>query len=367
MESCIKTGFHPFFSMPLFFIKLQNYSAMTDLFIKITVMGGLVCTLLLTALTNKTDLTTDNQNYSEVEIRALHDHENNLHLFDMNTNEVSSGWTTFTFTNASDSDHFAVIYRVPDEAITAAAESGDDLLDHWYKSVTTPFQEEYNNLADGSVDYGVFVDSLVQSISEKGPWFFEPGAPAYGGPGFTSAGLSSKTTVYLDPGSYVIECYVKDENETFHSYIGMLELLTVTDEESGIENPTSSGVVTISSESGISMNGDIQPGDQTIEITFEDQIAHEHLLGHNVQLLKLSGATDHNLLTDVAGWMDWRTPGGLVNRGPEGVQFLGGSMEMIAGGKAYFHVDIEPGEYAWIAEVPNPEEKNMIYRFTIPD
>jgi len=340
---------------------------MMDLIIKITVLCGLIFTLLLTTQSNKTDNTVNDQKYSEVKIRALHDHENNLHLFDMNTNEVSSGWTTFTFTNASDSDHFAVIYKVPKEAVTAANESGDELLDHWYKSITTPFQEEYNNLADGSADYGTFVDNLVQSISEKGPWFFEPGAPAYGGPGFTSAGLSSKTTVYLDPGSYVIECYVKDENETFHSYIGMLELLTVTDEESGDENPNSSSAVTISSESGISMNGDIKPGNQTIEITFEDQIAHEHLLGHNVQLLKLSDATDHNLLTDVAEWMDWRTPGSLVNRGPEGVQFLGGSMEMIAGGKAYFHVDIVPGEYAWIAEVPNPEEKNMIYRFKVPD
>lgn len=337
-----------------------------DLLIKVTVLSGLIFTLLLAAQSNKKDKNVNDQNYSEVEIRALHDHENNLHLFDMSTHEVKAGWTTFTFTNASDSDHFAVIYKVPEEAITAAENSGDELLDHWYTSVTAPFQEEYNLLVDGSVDYGTFVNNLVASIAEKGPWFFEPGAPAYGGPGFTSAGLSSKTSVYLDAGRYIIECYVKDEEETFHSYIGMLEMLTVTGEEPGDRKPNSRTTVTISSESGISVDGDIRPGNQTFEIYFEDQVVHEHLLGHNVQLVKLNVDDHQDLLADLIAWMDWRTPGSLVKRAPENTQLLGGAMEMTAGSRAFYQVNLRPGNYAWIAEVPNPEEKNMIYRFSLP-
>lgn len=333
---------------------------------KMSILGGLLISLVLSTPINKIDTQNEPQDSNTVEIRAIHDHENNLHLFEMSTNKVSSGWTTFTFTNASDSDHFAVIYKIPQVAVAAAEESGEELLDYWYKSITVPFQEEYNNLADGSVDYGTFVNNLVAAISNKGPWFFEPGAPAYGGPGFTSAGLSSKTTVYLDPGRYVIECYVKDEAETFHSYIGMLEMLTVSDQESGEKEPNSRTSVSISSESGISVDGNLRPGNQTIEIYFEDQIAHEHLLGHNVQLVKLNSEPNQNLLADVAAWMDWRKPGSLVSRAPANAQLLGGTMEMTAGGSAYYQVNLRPGDYAWIAEVPNPEEKNMIHRFTIP-
>lgn len=332
---------------------------------KMTVLGGLIITLFLTVESKKVDIPEEFHNQNDIEIKAIHDHEKNLHLFDMSTNEVSSGWTTFTFTNASVSDHFAVIYKVPEVAITAAEEEGEELLDFWYNSVTVPFQKEYNNLVDGSVDYETFVNNLVTSISNKGPWFFEPGAPPYGGPGFTSAGLSSKTTVYLDPGSYVIECYVKDEEETFHSYIGMLEMLTVTNEESEERKPGSRTTVNISSESGISVDGDIWPGEQTIEIYFEDQISHEHLLGHNVQLVKLNDETNQNLLADVSAWMDWRKPGSLVKRAPENAQLLGGVMEMTAGSRAYYNVSLDPGDYAWIAEVPNAGEKNMIYRFSV--
>lgn len=338
-----------------------------NLLSKITVLIGLIFTLLISSNLNKINVSGEDQHSTSVEIMALHDHEENLHLFDMSTNKVSSGWTTFTFTNASDSDHFVVMYKVPEVAIAAAEESGEELLDYWFNAITVPFQEEYNQLADGTVDYNTFVNNLVKSISNEGAWFFEPGAPPYGGPGFTSAGLTSETTVYMDPGSYVIECYVKDDDETFHSYIGMLEMLTVTDEVSDESKPDSRTIVNISSESGISVDGDLLPGIQTIEIYFEDQIAHEHLLGHNVQLIKMVDDENQNLLADVATWMDWRKPGSLVNRAPQNVQLLGGAMEMTAGSRAYYQVNLRPGDYVWIAEVPNPEEKNMVYRFSIPE
>lgn len=102
-------------------------------------------------------------------------------------------------------------------------------------------------------------------------------------------------------------------------------------------------------------------------ILFLNQIAHEQLVGHNVQLVKLNDETNQNLLTDVAAWMDWRKPGSLVNREPENAQLLGGAMEMTAGSWAYYNVNLRPGNYAWIVEVPYPEEKNMIIRFSIPE
>lgn len=145
-----------------------------DFIYKLTVLCGLILTLFLTSKPNTFNSTGEDQNSNTIEIMALHDHKNNLHLFDMSTNEVSSGWTTFAFTNASDSDHFAVIYKVPDAAIVAADEAGEELLDHWYNSVTAPFQEEYNHLTAGSVDYETFVNNLITSISNNGPWILYP-------------------------------------------------------------------------------------------------------------------------------------------------------------------------------------------------
>lgn len=65
--------------------------------------------------------------------------------------------------------------------------------------------------------------------------------------------------------------------------------------------------------------------------------------------------------------MDWRQSGSLVNRAPEGAEFMGGTMEMTEGETAYFHVTLEPGDYAWIAEIPNPAEHNMLKTFTITE
>ncbi|MEX2464198.1 MAG: hypothetical protein WD513_07855 [Balneolaceae bacterium] len=176
-------------------------------------------------------------NDSIVQVIATYNPTENRHLFEISNDEIFSGWTTFRFSNASPSDHFFLIFKAPEEAIAAADAANEPLLDHWYNSVTAPFQEEYNPYVIGDIEYGEFVDNLVASIIEKGPWFFDPGAPAMGGPGFTSAGKTSETTVNLTTGQYIVECYVKDENEIFHSYIGMLEHLTVTDEESEKSEP----------------------------------------------------------------------------------------------------------------------------------
>uniref|UniRef100_UPI0035698066 hypothetical protein n=1 Tax=Rhodohalobacter sp. TaxID=1974210 RepID=UPI0035698066 len=69
-----------------------------DFMFKFTVLFGLALTLLLTSNPETFNATNEDQNSNTIEIMALHDHETNRHLFDMSTNEVSAGWTTFTFT-----------------------------------------------------------------------------------------------------------------------------------------------------------------------------------------------------------------------------------------------------------------------------
>lgn len=307
----------------------------------------------------------DTENENVIEVTAVHNAEENKHLFEMDSHEFSPGWKTFEFSNTSPFDHFFLIWKVPQEGVEAGGE-GEALVDHWHKTITQPFQTAFNPYIEGEIDFEEFTQNLIGAVSETAPWFLDPGAQTMGGPGFTAAGNTSETTVNLGPGHYIVECYVKNEEEVFHSSIGMLQYFNITGEDSTAAKPEPTSRVTISSTEGIQFDNELAEGDQIFEIFFEDQMTYEHLQGHNVQLVKLSDKEDQELLSSLATWMDWRQPGSLVNRAPEGATFMGGSMEMAGGSTAYFHTELEPGDYAWIAEIPNPAEHNMLQTFTVP-
>lgn len=99
----------------------------------------------------------------------------------------------------------------------------------------------------------------------------------------------------------------------------------------------------------------------TIAVHFKDQAVHENFLGHDVNLVKLEENTD---LEALARWINWADPKGLETPAP--ATFLGGSQQMNAGNTAYFTVNLKPGRYAWIAEVPDPASKGMLKTFTVP-
>lgn len=302
-----------------------------------------------------------------VEVTATHDRAENEHLFELSTDEVPSGWTTFEFSNASHSDHFVLLYEAPQAAIDAAEDANQPLLEHWYETVTVPFQEEFDPYIAGEIGYGTFVDNLIEAVSQSAPWFFDPGATPQGGPGLTAVGRTSETTVNLQSGTYIMECYVKDEDEEFHSYNGMLEMLTVTDEESGARQPRATLEMSVSqpSEGGIEIPEKVRPGKHTVAIHFgaQPQGGYEHFQGHNAHLVRLEDDAD---LDELAAWMDWRQEDALAVRAPEGAEFLGGTMEMLGGETAYYTVNLKPGDYAWIAEVPEPDEKGMLKTFSVP-
>ncbi|WP_165138043.1 hypothetical protein [Halalkalibaculum roseum] len=322
--------------------------------------------LMFISACSSSDTENENENDNEnvVEVTATHNAEENQHLFEMGTHELTPGWTTFEFSNASPYDHFFLIWKVPQEGIEAGGE-GEALVDHWHKTITEPFQNAFDPYIEGEIEFEEFTKNLIGAVSESAPWFLDPGAQTLGGPGFTAAGRTSETTVNLGPGHYIVECYVKNEEEVFHSSIGMLTYFDVAGEDSTATEPEPSSQVAISSTEGIQFDDSVSAGDHTFEIIFEDQATYSHLQGHNVQLVRLADKEDQELLNELAVWLDWRQPGSLVNRAPEGATLMGGSMEMAGGSTAYFHTELEPGDYAWIAEVPNPSDKNMLQTFTV--
>jgi len=261
---------------------------------------------------------------------------------------IPSGWTTFRFANESGMVHFAILERLP-EGIT---------LKEQQESVAPVFQEGLRQLIAGQVD------SAMGAFGTLPEWY---GKVVFsGGPGLTSPGRVSQTTVRLEPGRYLVECYVKTAG-VFHSYnpepaaYGMVREIIVTDRVSGLVEPTATLRITISTERGIELTGHPVVGAQTVAVHFESQTVHENFVGHDVHLARLPDSAD---LAGLARWMDWSQPDGLQTPAP--VQFLGGAEEMPAGNTQYLTVTLEPGRYAWISEVSNPDQKGMLVEFSVP-
>jgi hypothetical protein len=259
---------------------------------------------------------------------------------------VLAGWVTFRFKNASDMTHFALVEKLPEGKKVADQQA----------EVAPVFQAGLDLLNAGKPD------SAMAKFKELPAWFGE--IEFLGGPGFLGPGRSEETTVHLDPGTYMLECYVKTVG-VFHSYnpepgqYGMVHQFEVFG-SSKAPPPKADVQITISSDGGIRTEGDIGPGPHTIAVHFKDQKPHENFVGHDVHLVRLAPDTD---LDALAAWMDWTQPTGLEVPAP--AEFLGGVNEMPAGSTGYLTVDLDPGQYAWIAEVPKPREKGMLKTFTV--
>ncbi len=261
--------------------------------------------------------------------------------------EIPSGWTTFRFSNESSVVHFALIERLP-------AGQG---IDAQQKEIAPVFQQGLDLLNAGDAD------AAMAKFGELPGWFGE--VVFLGGPGLTSPGHVSQATVHLDPGTYLLECYVKTAG-IFHSYnpdpavYGMVHEFTVTPAVSDGAEPTAALHLDISSTTGVTMDTIPSVGSHIVAVDFSDQIVHENFVGHDVHLARLADTADLNRLEQ---WMDWRQPAGLETPAP--VEFLGGLNEMPAGSVGYLAVDLDPGTYAWIAEVPGARAKGMLRTFTV--
>jgi len=261
--------------------------------------------------------------------------------------EIPSGWTTFRFRNETPMIHFAVVERLPD----------GQGIESQQAEVAPVFQDGLDLLSAGEVD------AALRRFGDLPAWFGE--IVFLGGPGLTSPGRTSQATVFLEPGTYLLECYVKT-NGVFHSYNpdpsinGMVHEFTVTDESSEAVEPSSTIQIEISTAGGIEVEGKLVPGEHTVAVRFVDQTVHENFVEHDIHLVRITDDLD---IAELERWMDWRQPMGLQTPAP--AVFLGGSNEMPAGTTGYFTVVLESGDYAWVSEVPGSSDKGMLKLFSI--
>lgn len=253
---------------------------------------------------------------------------------------IPAGWTTFRLTNAGSEPHFFLLTRLPDGRT----------LEDYGRDVGRAFGVAYDSLKAGTVNKAEAFRILGRLL----PGWYRAAAPG-GGVGLLSPGITGHATVRLEPGTYVMECYVKAPDGRFHTELGMVRTVVVTRDSSPTAAPSADLRAAV-------WNGRVEApvtvaaGDHVVALHFAEQ--PDAGLGNDLHLVRLA---DTVRLDAVTRWMDWMEIDGL--RAPAPATFLGGVQEMPAGQTAYFTVTVEPGRYVWISE--RSAEHPMSQEFTV--
>ena len=254
--------------------------------------------------------------------------------------EIPSGWTTFRMKNEGNEHHFFLLSRLPE----------GKMFEDYVEEVAVAFETAWDSLRTGEMDKteaGQLLGHLLPA------WYAS--VKAMGGVGLVAAGAVAQTSLNLDPGTYVMECYVKTRDGTFHISLGMARPFTVTHEPSGASAPEADIDIALSNYE-ITIEGETTAGEHTVAVRFQEH--PEVGLGNDVHLARLGDEVE---VGEVALWMDWMELSGLLAPAP--AEFLGGAQEMPIGHTAYFTVNLEPGRYVWITEAS--ADKGMFKEFTV--
>ncbi|MEJ2163814.1 MAG: hypothetical protein P8X60_11100 [Robiginitalea sp.] len=260
---------------------------------------------------------------------------------------IPSGWNTFVYKNQSTEPHFILLDKYP-EGVT---------IENTIAEVAPAFEEGMSLIMENKME------EAVEAFGKLPEWFSQ--VVFSGGTGLISPNETAFSTVKLEPGYYIMECYVRMPDGRFHTSMGMAKELIVTEEDSGLSAPIADIDINIQSQDGISWNGQPKTGKNIFKVTYGDQIVHENFVGHDVNLARMEDGAD---LEALEAWINWATPTGLMSSAlPDGFTFMGGANDGPAGSIHYFEVMLQPGTYVLISEVPNSTEKGMLQTFTITE
>ena len=250
-----------------------------------------------------------------------------------------SGWNTLIYENKSPEVHFVMMDLYP-EGIT---------IENTKAELLPPFDDGMRLIMENKMD------SAMVAFGNIPKWFQQ--VKFLGGTGLVSPQHTAKSTVYLEPGRYIMECYVKMFNGEWHTSHGMLKEIIVTNQTTELTPPAPSAIIDISSTDGLILKDSIISGNQIFQTNFIDQKVYENFVGHDINLVRYDNSAS---LDSLIQWMNWMNPKGLITPAPEGFTFLGGMNNLPAESKGFFEADLVPGNYVLISEVPAADEKNLM-------
>lgn len=249
---------------------------------------------------------------------------------------VPSGWTTLRLHNQGSEHHLFTFVRLPD----------DVTYEDFEREVIAPFDSVWSLMLEGTIEKSE-ARKIVRPLLPD--WYSDLIQP--GGVSLTAPGRSAETTVRLEPGVHVLECYVLTAEEEYHILEGMAHRVEVVRPSNGAEPPTPDHELKFSD---LDLTGvtELSPGEHTFAFHFVKD--PERLPWQHVHLARLDEDTDAEALAE------WMKADPIM---PSPVDFLGGPQHMPAGNTAYVTVELDAGQYAWV--VGEPPERGEIESFVV--
>ncbi len=248
---------------------------------------------------------------------------------------IPYGWITFVLDNENATHvHELSISKLP-EGINYR-EYRDKFIGSW--------ETILKELQDGKIDISDFYSREQELLPE---WADQ--MEYLTSRGLVSPGQKVEKTIYLEPGHYSLECWVKTSDGFIHVSKGMMTPLTVTENSANSSEPEPAEKITVTKDQ-IKTKWNPSLGKHSFALYLEGDSTGMPV-HNNIHLIKTGINTD---LTKVNKWLDWYHVGGL--RSPAPAVFLGGLSTYklkVGAHPEYFTVYFnEPGEYAWVVEVP---------------
>lgn len=241
--------------------------------------------------------------------------------------EISSGWTTFRYVNTGEEPHLLLVARLPE----------GKTVEDYQAEVVPAFDEGWQQLKAGKIDQEEALRTIEANVPE---WYGE--VVFKGGSGIVREGGAAEVTLNLEPGTYLLECYMKNEEDEFHGVEGMIRELVVTEEDGADHSPPEPDARITLSNFEMEVSGDLTAGERTFAVHVEEH--PEEGFGHNVHVARDLQEDPEEVLR----WMNYLELDGL--QPPPPATFFGGMHLMPAGETGYFTVDLEPGHHLFVSE-----------------
>ncbi len=203
---------------------------------------------------------------------------------------------------------------------------------------------EIHHVAFVKLNDGKTIGDYQQALSAKGPppsWAIDHGGVNAPRPG----GAMASATQMLEPGNYVLICFIPSPDGMPHFAKGMMRPLVVTADSGAVATAPAADIVMTLNDYTFTPSKPITRGVHTIRL--------ENAAGqsHEIQLVRLAPGKK---AADFLAWVEK-----LV--GPPPAEPIGGVPAIAHGASAYFTADFPPGDYAFICFLPDPKDGKPHY------
>ncbi|MGH2536013.1 MAG: hypothetical protein ACRDHL_01300 [Candidatus Promineifilaceae bacterium] len=189
------------------------------------------------------------------------------------------------------------------------------------------------------LEEGKTIDDVMAALqSDEVPtWAITAGGPSVAAPGPDNA---VSATVNLQPGNYILICFLPDAEGVPHAAKGMVRPLTVSEAEGESAPAPEPDIELVAKEFAFDLPESLTAGEQTFHLDNQGQQDHEAFV------VKLEeGVTPEQFLAAVED----------PSAGPPPGLPAGGFQAIPPGSEGYFTVDMTPGNYAFICFVGDEE------------